>query len=281
MTQPGRLLREPLFHFLLIGGLLFIVYTVVSGPAPAPVNRITIGPERVAQLAAGYEAIWKRPPTDSELRVMVDNFVREEVYYREALALGLDRDDTIIRRRLQQKMEFLTDSGVDVIEPAEGQIEAYFQENAGQFQDAPVISLEQVYLGQAPTAERIATALAALKSGKDIDPLSLSDRTMLPYRTLRATDAAIDSAFGSGFFATLEKLPVDEWSGPVASGYGAHIVRISSRQAARVPPLDEVRDEVLREWKAQKAAELREQVYQRLRERYVVELPDGMTLSTP
>ena len=85
MRYLKRLLREPLFHFLVIGGLLFLLYTVVSGPAPAPANSITIGPERVAQLAAGYEAVWKRPPTDNELRVMVDNFVREEVFYREAL----------------------------------------------------------------------------------------------------------------------------------------------------------------------------------------------------
>ena len=281
MRYLKRLLREPLFHFLVIGGLLFLLYTVVSGPAPAPANSITIGPERVAQLAAGYEAVWKRPPTDNELRVMVDNFVREEVYYREAIALGLERDDTIIRRRLQQKMEFLTDSGADVIEPAAGQLEAYFQANIEQFQDAPVINLEQVYLGQSATPERIAKTLAALRADAEVDPLSFADRTMLPYRTSRASDAAIDSAFGSGFFATLEQLPENEWSGPVESGFGAHIVRISNRQPARVPPLEEVRDEVLREWKVEKAAELREQVYLRLRERYVVELPDGMTLSTP
>lgn len=281
MRYLKRLLREPLFHFLVIGGWLFLLWSAVSGPAPAPANSIIVGPERVAQLAAGYEAVWKRPPSDRELQTIVDNFVREEVYYREALALGLDRDDTIIRRRLQQKMEFLTDSGADIIEPETGELEAYYRANEEEFQDAPVVSLEQIYLGQAPTPDRIASTLAALQSDEGADPLSFGERTMLPYRTALATSTQIDGAFGSGFFAALEQLPMGEWEGPVESGYGLHLARVNDRRAARVPPLKEVRDEMLREWKQEKAAELREQVYLRLRERYVVELPDGMTLSTP
>ena len=281
MRQFRRLLREPLIHFLLIGGLLFMFYAAASGPAPASPNRIIVGPEKVVQLAAGYEAVWRRPPSDKELRAMVDNFVREEIYYREALALGLDRGDTIIRRRLQQKMEFLTDNGADVIEPEVGELESYYQTNEEKFQNAPVITLEQIYFGQTPSPDRIATALATLRSDKGADPLSFGERTMLPYRLVLSTSAEIDGAFGSGFFATLEQLAADEWSGPVESGYGVHIVRTSNRRPARVPPLTEVRDAVLREWKVEKANELREQVYLRLRERYVVEILDGTMSGAP
>ena len=163
MNQLMRLLREPLFHFLIIGSLLFVLYSVLSGPAPAPVNTIVITPERVTQLASGFEAVRKRPPTDDELHILVDSFVREEVYYREALALGLDRDDTVIRRRLQQKMEFLTDTGAELLEPQAGELEDYYQANVARFQEPPAIALTQVFLGKNPTPDRIAEAQAALR----------------------------------------------------------------------------------------------------------------------
>ena len=111
MEVLRRLLREPLLHFLAIGGLIFVLFTALAGPDPGPADAIVIGPERIEQLAKGFQAVWRRPPTDDELLTLIDGFVREEIYYREALALGLDRNDTMVRRRLRQKMEFLSDSG--------------------------------------------------------------------------------------------------------------------------------------------------------------------------
>ena len=281
MNDLMRLLREPLFQFLIIGGLLFALYTVVSDPAPAPINQIVIEPERVTQLAAAYEAVWRRPPRDDELSALVESFVREEIYYREALALGMERGDTIIRRRLQQKMEFLTDSGAELLEPDPGELEAYYAENEQRFQEAPVIALEQIFLGQIPTPERIAAALVALQSDAEADPLRLGERTLLPSQMALSTSTAIDSVFGEGFFNELEQLSTDVWAGPVKSGYGAHLVRIRDSQPARVPPLEEVRDAILREWKSAKAVELREQVYARLRARYDVVLPDAAAANNP
>jgi hypothetical protein len=275
MKPVYGLLREPLFHFLVSGGLLFVLYTALSGPAPPPVHRIVIEPERVAQLASGHEAVWRRPPSDGELNALIENFVREEVYYREALALGLERDDTIIRRRLQQKMEFLTDSGADLIEPGAGELEAYYAANEQRIQDPPRIAVEQIFLGQNPTPERIASALAALQSGTETDPLRLGERTLLPPQMALSTPAALDGVFGAGFFDELTQLQTDVWAGPVESGYGVHLVRIVDGVPARVPPLDEVRDAILRDWKSEKTVELREQIYARLRSRYDVVLPDG------
>ena len=281
MNDLMRLLREPLFQFLIIGGLLFALYTVVSDPAPAPINQIVIEPERVAQLAAAYEAVWRRPPSDDELIALVENFVREEIYYREALALGLERGDTIIRRRLQQKMEFLTDSGAEFLEPDAGELEAYYRANQQTFQDAPHIALEQIFLGQNPALERISADLVTLQSDAATDPLSLGERTLLPSQMAVSTPTAIDSVFGAGFFDELAQLPTDVWAGPVESGYGAHLVRISDHVPARVPPLAEVRDAVLREWRLEKAAELREQDYARLRVRYDVVFPDAAATNNP
>ena len=281
MNDLMRLLREPLFQFLIIGGLLFALYTVVSDPAPAPINQIVIEPERVAQLAAGYEAVWRRPPSDDELTALVENFVREEIYYREALALGLERDDTIIRRRLQQKMEFLTDSGAEFLEPDAGELEAYYRANEQRFQDVPSIALEQVFLGQNSTPEGIAAVLVALQSDAEADPLLLGEHTLLPSKMALSTPTAIDSVFGAGFFNELAQLPEDVWAGPVESGYGVHLVRIRDSRPARVPPLSEVQDAILREWKSAKAVEIRERVYVRLRARYDVMLPNDVAPNTP
>lgn len=281
MAIVVRLLREPLFHFLVIGALLFGLYTIVSGPAPEPVNRIVIGSDQVARLVAGFKGVWQRPPSDEELRAMVEGLVREEVYYREALALGLERDDTIIRRRLQQKMEFLTDSGADLLQPGEGELEAWYAANQEQFRSVPRIALTQVFLGADATPERIDSVLASIRSEPDTDPMAWGERTLLQPRMSLSTPAMVDSVFGAGFFEQLEELPVGGWSGPVASGYGIHLVHIDQSLPGSLPAFDEMQAIILEQWKEQKARELTEQVYARLRQRYEVELPEGLDRPTP
>jgi hypothetical protein len=277
MNQLMRLLREPLFHFLIIGSVLFVLFSVVSGPAPPPVNSIVITPERVTQLASGFEFVRKRPPTDDELRLLVDSFVREEVYYREALALGLERDDVVIRRRLQQKMEFLTDTGAELLEPQVGELEEYYQANIARFQQPPAVALAQVFLGQRPAPDRIAEALAALRSDIESDPSLWSEVTLLPPQLRLSTSTEIDGMFGTGFFEGLMQIPTEYWSGPIQSGYGLHLVRIEKRSPSRVPPLDDVSDVVEREWRSEKLKELHELVYARLLQRYTVVMPDRIS----
>ena len=277
MNQIMRLLREPLFHFLIIGSLLFAFYRIVSGPVPTPVNSIVITPERVTQLAGGFEAVRKRPANDDELRALVDSFVREEVYYREALALGLERDDTIIRRRLRQKMEFITDSGAELLEPQPGELEDYFQANVARFQQPPEIALTQVFLGHNPAPDRIVEALSALRSNSETDPSLWGEFTLLPPRLRLSTSSEIDGIFGTGFFDGLTQMPVATWSEPIQSGYGLHLVRIDERLAAQVTSLDAERDGIEREWRAEKANELQESVYLRLLERYAVVMPDRIS----
>jgi hypothetical protein len=277
MNQTMRLLREPLFHLLIIGSRLFVRFRIISGPAPAPVSTIVITPERVTQLASGFEAVRKRPPTDEELRVLTDSFVREEVYYREALALGLERDDTIIRRRLQQKMEFLTDTGAELFEPQAGELEEYYQANIARFQEPPAIALTQVFLGQKPDPDRITEALSALRSDNETDPSLWGEPTLLPPELRLSTSTEIDGMFGTGFFDGLMQIPAELWSGPIQSGYGLHLVRIEERSPARVLPLDDIRDVTEREWRSEKVKELHELVYARLLQRYTVVMPDRIS----
>ena len=274
--------KEPLLHFLIIGAVIFVVFSIVNkDEIDVSGNKIVVFAAKIERLSANWSKKWNRPPTETELKGLVDSYIKEEIYYREALALGLERGDTIIRRRLQQKMEFLTDSGAEFLEPDAGELEAYYRANQQTFQDAPHIALEQIFLGQNPALERISADLVTLQSDAETDPISLGERTLLPSQMAVSTPTAIDSVFGTGFFDELAQLPTDVWAGPVESGYGAHLVRISDHVPARVPPLAEVRDAVLREWRLEKAAELREQVYARLRVRYDVVFPDAAATNNP
>jgi len=275
MKRLARLLREPLLHFLAIGGLIFLLFGVVAGPSPEPTDTIIIGPERIEQLAKGFQSVWRRPPTEDERNALIDDFVREEVYYREALAIGLDRDDAVIRRRLRQKMEFLTDTGADILQPTAGELEAYLAANEQTYRHEPRLAFEQIYLGEVPSPETITRSLSALRSDPSTDPSVLGERSLLPAQLGLSLPQAIDGTFGKGFFERIAEIQPGEWAGPVKSAYGLHVVHILESLPARAPLLEEVRDAVLRDWKTAKALEIRELYYDRFRQRYAVEIRDA------
>jgi len=267
-----RLLREPLFHFIAIGGLIFLLFAAVDDTGEAPADVIVIVPERIDQLAASFSAVWKRMPTDDELNFLIEEEIRAEVYYREALALGLDRNDAIVRRRMRQKMEFLLDTGAYLQEPAAGELEAYFAANEDFYRTGLRLALEQVYLGEAPVAEAISLSLGALRSDPPADPATVGERTLLPARLGLSPPTAVDGVFGKGFFDLAADLPPGEWAGPVVSAYGVHLVRILDTLPARTPPMEEIRDAVLKNWREAKAQEIREQDYAERRKHFVVEI---------
>lgn len=275
MNLLPRLVRQPLLHFLAIGGLIFLVFAAIDDKGEAPANVIVVTPERINQLAAGFQSVWKQMPTDDELDALIDENIREEVYYRVALTLGLDRNDAVVRQRLRQKMEFLADTGADLLKPIAGELEAYYAANEQTFRRGPRLALEQLYLGETPDRDSITRSLRVLRSNRATDPATLGQRTLLPARLGLSPPNAIDGVFGQGFFEQLAELPPGEWAGPVRSAYGLHLVRIPDSLPARTPPLEEVRDAVLRDWKAAKAEEIRELQYARLRERFIVEIRDA------
>lgn len=252
----------------------------ISEPAPDPADRIVIGPEQIEQLVTRFEAVWRHPPTNEERRALIEDLVREEIYYREALALGLDRDDTVIRRRMRQKMEFLTDTAADLLEPAAGELEAYLEANGQTYRNEPQLSFEQIYLGKEPDPDSVGRSISALRSDPETDPTKLGQSSLIPVRFALSPPRVIDGAFGQGFFERAAELPPGSWAGPVKSSYGVHIVRVRDSLPARMPPLEEVRAAVLRDWKVAKAKEIREAHYGQLRERYVVEIPDDDTQKT-
>lgn len=267
-----RFLREPLLHFIIIGGLFFLLYTVVNDTSENSTEVILITPERIVQLETGFNGVWNRLPSAEELEHLIQEEVRSEVYYRDALALGLDKNDTLVRRRLQQKMEFLTDTGIYLQDPSARELETYFAANEQAYRSEARLALEQIYLGEAPAVETVAHTLKRLLAEPAMEPARLGQRTLLPAQLKLSRPDAIDSVYGKGFYKQIAELAPGEWGGPVSSDYGTHLVRTLDGQPARVPPLEEVRDVVLRDWKTAKAEENREQDYAQRRSRYNVEI---------
>ena len=277
MRFLARLVREPLVHFILIGAAVFALYALAGG-GEEPRGRIVVTEGRVAQLAQIFTKTWQRPPTPEELRGLIDAYVKEEIYYREAVKLGLDRDDTLIRRRMQQKMEFLTEPGDELLKPGDAELEAFLKANREEFRVEPRIAFEQVFIspeknsedGAAP--ERAAKLLEALRSDPG-DASEFGDPTLLPADVPLSSLKMIARDFGDGFAKAILLLPKDEWSGPVPSPFGLHLVRITERLEGRDPPLDEIRDAVEQRWRTLKREEFQDAAYEALRAKYDVVLP--------
>ncbi len=267
----SRLLREPLLHFLLIGALVFAVYGQRPASPVTAAGTIEITPEQVDRLAGQFESVWRRPPTADETAVLVEGFVREEVYYREALALGLDRDDTVIRRRLHLKMEFIGDAAADAMTPDDDALQAFLDANPDRFLAPERVSFRQVFLG----GDDPAATLALLRAGAD--PAELGRGGLLPETMDDAVATTVDGTFGAGFFAAISTLEPGGWQGPILSAYGPHLVRLDAFVPAAAPALADIRDRVEGEWRQQEAERLREASYETLRARYDVIMPEPET----
>jgi hypothetical protein len=265
-----KLLREPLVHFLALGAALFALSALFGGRGAAP-ERIVVTRGRVEHLAANFARTWQRPPTPPELQGLVDAWVREEIYAREARALGLDLDDAVIRRRLWQKMEFLVEEATPP--PSEAELQAYLEEHPDAFRTEPRLSFRQVYVSPDRRGDGAATDAAALlarlrAAGPDADVEG--DRLGVPDELQLVPRSEITRLFGDVFAARLEGVEPGAWAGPIESGYGLHLVFVREHVDGRLPALAEVRDAVEREWLAARRKAQVEAAYQERRARYTV-----------
>lgn len=270
-----KLLREPLVHFLLLGGALFLVFSIVGDSEESRTDRIVVSTGQVAQLTEAFTRTWQRPPTVEELDGLIEGHIREEVYYREAIAMGLDRDDTIVRRRMRQKLEFITDDLVATVAPTEEQLETYLAEHPDDFRVPSRVSFQQIYFNRDRRGEQATrdaeSLLARLNTpGSKIAPIDAGDTLMLPGDFDDIFESDVARHFGTEFADALSDVPVGRWSGPVESAYGLHLVLIRGREPGLLPAFAEVRETVQREWEAARRIEVTEAFYQGLRERYEV-----------
>lgn len=267
-----KLLREPLLHFLLLGLLLFVLYNVVSGGRGGADRRIVITDATVLGLVQGFQGTWQRPPTLQELKGLIGDRIREEVLYREGTAMGLDRDDIVIRRRVLQKLDIISEESAGQEAPTDAALQAWLNDHAHRYAQPAVLDFDQVLFDPVRHGARLKSdldaALAQLRAGAD--PAKIGDRGLLAVRVTASPQDSVARDFGEDFAQALLKLPVGSWQGPVRSGYGAHLVRVNRLLPGRNSTLDEVRGSVERNFESDRRSRAREDYYRRVRQDYKV-----------
>jgi hypothetical protein len=282
-----KMIREPLLHFLLIGAGLFLLFGWRGGTASLPTGQsgpqsaqIVVAQDDIDQLVGTFTRTWQRPPTEEEVKGLVESFIRDEIYYREAVAAGLDRDDSVIRRRMRLKMEYIFEDIAAQVGPTDADLQAFLKKNPEQYLIDPQIAFRQVYINadkrKKDAWDYAVQVIAELNRGADPD--SSGDPFLLDAEVRLSPLWDIKKQFGEEFGSKILELKQGKWEGPVRSGYGLHLVLVTKRVGGRMPELKEVRDIVKRDWMAERQKELKDAAYASLRERYtvVVEKPKAV-----
>lgn len=272
-------LREPLLHFLVLGAALFGLYQLATPPAGPGDDEIVVTTGQIDHIVEVFSKVRFRAPTTYELQNLIDEHILEEVVYREAMNMGLDEDDTIIRRRLRQKLEFLVDDFATA-QPDDDQLLEFLKDNPDLFREDALLSFEHVVFTGDGEA-RAATLLAELRSGAEVDLLVETDSSLLPGEFLDASEREVSALFGDAFVEGLLEAEVGGWSGPVGSSVGTHVVNVRDRTESRVPALAEIRDSVAREWVAYRRRTAQETFFDQLRSQYEITVELDEWLNDP
>jgi len=278
-----KLLREPLLHFVLIGAAIYLLYGAFAEPLPeADDKTIVVTAGEIEWMQTSWQKRWNRPPTDKELDGLVQQFIRETVLYREALTMGLNQHDQVIRRRLAQKLEFLAKDLVSLTPPTDEELQVYFDRHRDRYQVPTLYTFTQVFIdpdkrGDATLGDAAAIKDKLIAEGDAIEnPGALGDDFMLQNYYPEKDRLEIQKSFGSGFTESLTGLSPGQWHGPVLSGYGTHLVYVHSVIEPPAPVFADVAERVTQDWRMERSEELNEQFYTTLRDTYtvVIEQPE-------
>jgi parvulin-like peptidyl-prolyl isomerase len=273
------LLREPLLHFAVVGAVLFGGYSWLNdkhaeATATEPVR---IGEGDVRWLKQTWSSQWLREPTADELKGLVDDLLNEKVMAREAQEMGLEKDDTIIRRRLAQKLKFLIEDTAQLAEPTEAELRQFYAANAAHFETPGKLSFRQVYFNPEHRKDAAADATAVLGAlaANTEDGSTAGERLLFGDSFADTDELALSGMFGADFAREVFTIEPGGWRGPVKSGYGFHLVLVTQRTATAPKPFETVKDAVLAEWRSAKQTELSREYLVELRKKYGVELDDS------
>ncbi len=289
LVRMARLaLAEPLVHFLVLGALVYGLYWINQDPAlETEANRIIVTAGEVEWLEAAWEKRWARKPTPEERARLIREHIRETVMYREALSMGLDANDTIIRRRLSQKLGFLVEDLLQVQPPTDEQLLSYRQAHADRYTQPALVTFTHVFVDPDrrgnETLDHAAELLAELGGkGEPDDAIESAGDPFLLQRYYPERDfAELSKLFGRGFATEVVTLEPGVWHGPVLSGYGVHLVFVHAREEAVVPPFEEVRDRVLADWQDEERSRLNDEYFARLVERYEITVEEPEASAEP
>ena len=276
-----RLIKEPLVHFLVIGAAIFVLFGLMGQQDVEEQERaITITAGEINWLTDAWQKRWNRPPTAEERDGLIQQYLREMILYREAVAMGLDKDDTVIRRRLAQMLEFLSQDLISPQPPTEDELQSYFKSHIDRYQAPDLITMTHVFIDPDKRgdqtlvdAEVIKKQLQALKEPPQ-DARSYGDPFMLQSYYPEQSEAELLKLFGSGFARSVFELAPLQWHGPVLSGYGTHLVYVHDHREANPPVFSEVENQVRQEWVSDKREQLNEQFVASVVARYDVTIED-------
>jgi parvulin-like peptidyl-prolyl isomerase len=281
VSRMKHWLREPLLHFLVLGLLLFAIYGYINrgrGGVESS-KQIAIYLDDLRTMEMFFESQWHRAPTQQEFQAMVEDKVREEVLYREGLAMALDKDDTIVKRRMAQKMQFIAEDVATAHEPTSAELKAWFDKNKAKFTLPSRYSFRHLYFSpdkRGKNAEGDAAKVLAKIAGQPEDSklaASLADAFMFQDYYGDNAPTAIAKEFGSPFALAIEKVKPGSWQGPIESGYGWHLVFLDTVIPGRVPAFEEIEPDVKIAWLGEQKATAWQKAYADMRAKYVVLLP--------
>jgi parvulin-like peptidyl-prolyl isomerase len=271
-TLIKKFISEPLVHFLVIALVFFVVYDLIN-PTPLDDDKIIkVSNNRIEQLKTGFEKTWTRKPTAQELDKMVESYALDEIYAREAKALGLDENDGVIKRRLRQKMEFILQDLSALKAPSDNELTTYLQNNKKKYQQDNIYSFEQVYLMTNRTEQEIEQLVKKQQQRIKQGQKPLGDSSMLPTSIVGAITYQVNRQFGQEFNRFLDKSPLNQWTGPVKSGLGLHFIKVSARTAGQVPALTSIKNQLIKDWHYQQNQEFKESYQQKLLEQYQIKI---------
>jgi hypothetical protein len=275
-----RLLNEPLLHFLVLGALTFVVYSWLTRSLPGNTSvagTVRITSNEIAWLKETWSRQWQREPTRDELRGLVTDFLKEELLAREARSLGLDQDDTIVRRRLAQKLEFLVQDTSRLADPTEEDLRRFYEANPERFQTDAHISFTHVFFSREKRAAAATEAKAALNDlARGANPAEFGDRLLVDSEVVDADRQSVAGQFGREFADAVFALKPGAWSGPIESGYGLHLVRVSEVKPAKRREFSEVKTQVLEYWREQRQRNDNEKYFASLLKKYDVVVDENV-----
>lgn len=269
MKQAIKWLKHPLFIFLVLGTVGYFVYSALGNFIDSKNKEIVVSDAQLEILKEDYKRTWNRYPTEKEMQNQINGHIMDEIFYKEAVTMGLDKSDIAVKKRLRQLMEMMLDDFTSVY-ATEQQLRDYLNANPDIFREESTISFSQLYF-KMDEKDKATKVLEKLRNGADIGKFREYSLMMIPQDFINETISGIARQTGKEFANQLDKLEMQKWQGPIASVYGWHVVRIDKTEPGKVPDLNTVWDEVELEWSAKQKNIRKQEQYSLMREQYRIE----------
>ena len=269
-----KFLNEPLFHFILLGIALFLLYGLVNNKTNAK-NTILINDFDVNSIIASWDMQWKRPPTEKELQNLISLNIKQEIFYQEALKMNLDHNDEIIKRRLAQKMQFLSNDIAAMIEPTDEELKTYYKEHSDKYLTPYVYSLYQITFIPDKRKDNYKDAAETLKQFPDAtfdEMKQFGDQLPFSYQFTDVNANELGLQLGSKFPDALQNSEMNKWIGPIPSGFGYHLVYITNETAPQLPEFELIKKDIIRDYEYNNQKEINELIYRELKKKYQIEI---------